>query len=66
MGYPLASKGVNVRTLQELGGWKERAMLERCAHVTASDKAEAVERIVRKTFHNAIHNREKKQLATGS
>ncbi len=62
----MASEGVNVRTLQDLGGWKELAMLERYAHVTASDKAEAVERIVRKKFHNAIHNREERQLATGN
>ncbi len=61
----MASAGVNVRTLQELGGWKELAMVERYAHVTASDKAEAVERIVRKKFHNIFHNMEQKQLATG-
>ncbi len=52
----MASAGVNVRTLQDLGGWKELAMVERYAHVMASDKAEAVERIVRRKFHNVIHN----------
>jgi len=62
----MASEGVNVRTLQDLGGWKELAMLERYAHVTASDKAEAVERIVREKFHNAIHNTEKQHLASTS
>jgi len=37
--------GVDMRTIQELGGWKEIKMGKRCAHLSASHKAVAVERI---------------------
>jgi integrase len=41
----LAMAGYDVRTIQELGGWKELAMVQRYAHLSPSHKAEAVERI---------------------
>ena len=37
--------GYDSRTLQELGGWAELAMVQRYAHLSPSHKAEAVERI---------------------
>jgi hypothetical protein len=37
--------GVDLRTIQELGGWKEIKMVERYAHLSPSHKAAAVERI---------------------
>jgi len=37
--------GVDVRTIQELGGWKELEMLQRYAHLSPSHKSEAVEKI---------------------
>ncbi len=42
---PLAMTGAHPRTIQELGGWSELAMVERYAHLSASHKADAVERI---------------------
>jgi integrase len=41
----LAMAGVDLRTIQELGGWKQLRMVERYAHLSAGHKAEAVERI---------------------
>ena len=41
----LAMAGVDSRTIQELGGWKELEMLQRYAHLSPSHKAEAVEKI---------------------
>jgi hypothetical protein len=37
--------GVDLRTIQELGGWKELEMLQRYSHLSPSHKAEAVEKI---------------------
>jgi len=42
----LIENGVDLRTVQELGGWSNLQMLERYGHVTPSRKAEAVERLV--------------------
>jgi len=42
----LAMSGADLRTLQELGGWKEIKMVERYAHLSDEHKAQAVERIV--------------------
>ncbi len=44
----LAMAGLDLRTIQELGGWEEITMLERYAHLSPQHKAEAVERLVRK------------------
>ncbi|MDA2937025.1 site-specific integrase [Acidobacteria bacterium AH-259-A15] len=41
----LAMAGVDLRTIQELGGWKSLKMVERYAHLSPSHKAEAVEKI---------------------
>ena len=42
----LAMAGVDLRTLQELGGWQTLAMVHRYAHLAPFHKAQAVERIV--------------------
>ena len=39
--------GVDLRTVQELGGWATLSLIQRYAHVSPSRKAEAVERLVR-------------------
>jgi integrase len=41
----LAMAGVDLRTVQELGGWATLKMVERYAHLSPKHKAEAVERI---------------------
>jgi site-specific recombinase XerD len=41
----LAMAGVDLRTIQELGGWQSLKMVERYAHLSPSHKAEAVERL---------------------
>jgi integrase len=43
----LIENGVDLRTVQELGGWSQIKMLERYGHVSPSRKAEAVEGLVR-------------------
>src|SRR5262249_51959869 len=54
-GSRLAMTGAHPRTIQELGGWSELAMVERYAHLSASHKAEAVERLaVAEITHNVI------------
>ena len=37
--------GVDLRTVQELGGWQTLSMVERYAHLSPAHKAQAVERI---------------------
>ena len=44
----LVMAGVDLRTVQELGGWKELDMVVRYAHLSPSHKADAVERIMDK------------------
>jgi integrase len=51
----LVQAGVDLRTVQELGGWRDLSMVQRYAHLSPSHKAQAVERIAEE-FHNAIHN----------
>lgn len=41
----LAMAGVDLRTIQELGGWKTLKMVERYSHLSPSHKQEAVEKI---------------------
>ena len=41
----LAMAGVDLRTIQEVGGWSDLKMVERYSHLTPDHKAEAVERI---------------------
>jgi site-specific recombinase XerD len=37
--------GVGLRTIQELGGWKDIKMVERYAHLSDLHKADAIEKI---------------------
>lgn len=41
----LAMAGVDLRTIQELGGWSDLNMVKRYSHLSPSHKAEAVERL---------------------
>lgn len=41
----LAMAGVDLRTIQELGGWREISMVERYSHLSPRHKVEAVERL---------------------
>ena len=41
----LVMAGVDLRTVQELGGWSELALVQRYSHLSATHKAAAVERI---------------------
>jgi site-specific recombinase XerD len=41
----LVMAGVDLRTVQELGGWQTLAMVERYAHLSPAHKQNAVERI---------------------
>ena len=41
----LAMAGVDLRTIQELGGWEILKIVERYSHLSASHKVEAVEKI---------------------
>ena len=59
----LIENGVDLRTVQELGGWSQIKMLERCGHVSPSRKAEAVEGLVGK-FTYAIHYAEEMTTRT--
>ena len=43
----LVENGVDLRTVQELGGWATLSLIQRYAHVTTTRKAEAVEGLVR-------------------
>jgi integrase len=45
----LVMAGVDLRTVQELGGWQTLAMVEWYAHLSPAHKAQAVERIVIQT-----------------
>jgi hypothetical protein len=46
--------GVDPRTIQELGGWRSLAMVERYTHLSPTHKAAAVDRIASLEFPNAI------------
>ncbi len=43
----LVENGVDLRTVQELGGWATLSLVQRYAHVSPSRKADAVEGLVR-------------------
>jgi site-specific recombinase XerD len=45
----LVENGVDLRTVQELGGWASLSLVQRYADVSPSRKAEAVEGLVRKS-----------------
>jgi len=46
----LVMAGVDLRTVQELGGWSSLELVQRYAHLSPGHKAEAVERISAATF----------------
>ena len=49
--------GVNLRTLQELGGWSSLDLVQRYAHLSDAHKAEAVERIIADRFPTVPQSR---------
>jgi len=53
----LIANGVDLRTVQELGGWAQIEMLERYGHVTTARKAEAVERLSTTVFTTLVNAR---------
>lgn len=57
----LGEKGVDDRTLQELGGWKTLKMVERYSHTNDRRKADAVKTL--ESFHNAFHTSDVEPLA---
>jgi integrase len=52
-GSNLAMAGVDPRTIQELGGWKDLKMVMRYTHLSQVHKREAVEKIVRNCYNSA-------------
>ena len=50
----LAIAGIGLRTIQELGGWKEIRMVLRYAHLSDQHKADAVETITGKIAENSL------------
>jgi integrase len=57
----LVEAGVDLRTVQDLGGWANLKMVERYSHVNERRKADAVKRLAE--FHSAIHNTDAVPLA---
>jgi integrase len=53
--YSQAPAGVDLRTVQELGGWADLTMVQRYAHLSPNHKANAVEKIA-VPIPNAFHN----------
>jgi integrase len=51
----LAMADVDIRTIQELGGWSTLSMVQRYAHLSPRHKRQEIERIAEK-FHNVFHN----------
>jgi site-specific recombinase XerD len=47
--------GVDLKTVQEYGGWSDLSLVQRYSHLSASHKAKAIETIARR-FHNMVHN----------
>ena len=45
-GSRLVMAGVDLRTVQELGGWKRLEMVLRYSHLSEAHKADAVERLI--------------------
>ena len=51
----LVMAGVDLRTVQEYGGWSDLSLVQRYSHLSASHKTKAIETIAER-FHNANHN----------
>jgi site-specific recombinase XerD len=47
--------GVDLKMVQEYGGWSDLSLVQRYAHLSVSHKARAIETICEQ-FHNANHN----------
>jgi integrase len=58
----LVMAGVDLRTVQELGGWASLSMVERYSHLSPSHKAKAVEQIAA-AFPYVIHYAQKEVVA---
>jgi integrase len=58
----LVENGVDLRTVQELGGWATLSLIQRYAHVSPTRKAEAVEGLVRNSSTGSSTS-EKLQIA---
>jgi integrase len=59
----MAMAGVDLRTIQELGGWKSLTMVERYAHPSPSHRAAAVERIAAGNFPTCSQHQPRRRLA---
>ncbi|MEC4681157.1 MAG: tyrosine-type recombinase/integrase, partial [Nitrospirota bacterium] len=51
----LAMADVDLRTIQDLGGWSSLSMVQRYAHLSSRHMKQGIERIA-ENFHNVIHN----------
>ena len=63
----MIENGVDLPTVQELGGWSQLKMLERYGHVSQGRKVEAVEGLARKfpyTIAYAEETAKRKTLVT--
>ncbi len=49
----LVMSGVDLRTVQELGGWRKLARVERYSHLSPQHKARAIERLAEFPFTHA-------------
>ena len=58
----LVMNGADLRTVQELGGWKSMSMVERYSHLSDRHKAKAVELIGRKNFITHFTTTEKSEV----
>jgi len=58
----LVMNGADLRTVQELGGWKSIKMVERYSHLSDQHKAETVEMIGRKHFTTNLTTIEKSEV----
>ncbi len=50
--------GVDLRTVQELGGWKSLTMVQRCAHLSQGYKWQVVELLMQDSAPGSFHTRE--------
>jgi len=62
----LAMAGIDLRAIQDLGGWKRLSMVERYAHLSPKHLAEAVERISGDYFPTSFTTPKSVPLATAS
>lgn len=50
----LVMAGVDLRTVQELGGWSDLSLVQRYSHLAPGHKAEAIERIAQFRYVNSF------------